>query len=83
MFLLDSHPYDSKLIDSAIKYSEQNNLIGKKSRGLYIMKLQAQLSIHSFHFSTLYDIVYYFYLVFSCPHMGLPPQFNPANIRKF
>ena len=107
MFLLDSHPHVAKLIDFSIKHSEQHNLIimtVKKSHGLYITPLnkkpQAHLSIHiyihSYHFPTLHDMVYYFYLVFNCPHVkaycklfssnnitGLPPQVNPTNIRKF
>ena len=38
MFLLDSHPYVAKLVDFAIKYSKQNNLIimtGKNLRLIY------------------------------------------------
>ena len=103
MFLLDSNPYVAKLVDFAIKYSEQNNLIimtGTKSQGFYItpltMKPQAHLSIHSHHFATLHDMVYYFYLVFNCPHVeaycklvssnniaGLPTELTPTTIRKF
>ena len=103
MFLLDCHPYVAKLVNFAIKYSKHNNLIimtGQKSHGLYKTSLninpQAHLSIHSHHFTTLHDMVYYFYLVFNCPHVeaycklvsshniaGLPAELTPTNIRKF
>jgi hypothetical protein len=75
-------------------------MTGNKSHGLYITPLaspkHANLAIHSNHFNNLHDMVYYFYLVFNCPHVeaycklvssknitGLPIQLTPTTIRKF
>jgi hypothetical protein len=76
MVILDSNPYVDKLVNFVINYSTQNNLTiltGSKSQGLFEtqphLPRKAMLSIHSHHFKTLHDMVYYFYLVFICPHL--------------
>jgi hypothetical protein len=104
MMLLNSDPYVDNLVNFVIKYSEQNNLIiltGEKSNGLYTTPLctsqnKALLSIHSHHFNNMHDMVYYFYIVFNCPHVeafckivssnqmsGLPKSLTPSIIRKY
>ena len=103
MVILNSTPYVDKLVNFVINYSTQNNLIiltGSKLQGLFQTQLtlprQAMLSIHSHHFTTIHDMVYYFYLVFNCPHLeayckivssnqltGLPKELTPSTIRKY
>ena len=75
-------------------------LTGSKSQGLFVTPLplprQAMLSIHSHHFNTLHDMVYYFYLVFNFPHLeaycklvssnqltDLPKELTTSVIRKY
>jgi hypothetical protein len=103
MRLIESNPYVEKLVDFAIEYSKQNNLIimtGSKQNGLYVTPLTQQptalLTTTTQHFTTISDMVYYFYLVFNCPHVeaycrlvssnqitGLPSQLTVTAIRKF
>ena len=103
MVILDRDPYVDKLVDFVINYSSQNNLVvlmGSKSQGLFVTPIssprQALLSIHSHHFNPSHDMVYYFYLVFNCPHSeayckivssnqltGLPKELTTSVIRKY
>ena len=103
MVILDSNPYVDKPANFVINYSSQNNLIvltGSKSQGLFVtplpLPLQAMLYIHSHHFNTLHDMVYYIYLVSNCPHLeaycklvssnqltGLPNELTTSVIRKY
>ena len=103
MFILDRDPYVDKLVNFVINYSSHNNLVvltGSKSQGLFVTPLtsprHAMLSIHSHHFTNMHDMVYYFYLVFNCPHLeayckivssnqltGLPKELTPSTIRKY
>ena len=103
MFILDRDPYVDKLVNFIINYSPHNNLVvltGSKSQGLFVTPLtsprHAMLSIHSHHFTNMHDMVYYFYLVFNCPHLeayckivssnqltGLPKELTPSTIRKY
>ena len=76
MVLLQNHPCVKKLVDFAIVYSKQNNLIimtSSSQHGLYTTNLssvpQAYMSMHTSHFKTLHDMVYYFYHVFNLPHL--------------
>jgi hypothetical protein len=103
MMILAGHPYVDKLVNFAVEFSEKNNLIiltGYKNNGLYTTPIAhtptACLSIHSKHFHSPQDMVYYFYLVFNCPHveaycrlvlskaiLSLPTSLTPHVIRQY
>ena len=103
MILIKNDPPVEKLLDFIIQFSNQNNLIimsGLKTNGLYTTPLlstnpEANMSVHSSHFANMQELVYYFYLVFNCPHLeayckivdskeivGLPPTLTSTVIRE-
>ena len=72
---MDSNKAADNIFDFVIEYSQSNNITittGAKDNDLYQTQLctniQVHLSVNSHHFHPLKDLVYYFYLVFNCPH---------------
>ena len=103
MILLKNTPPVEKLVDFVIQFSDQNNFIimsQLKKNGLYTPLLlshipEANMSVHSSHIANMQELVYYFYLVFNCPHMeayckivdsreivGLSPALTTTAVRK-
>jgi hypothetical protein len=93
----------NKLMDFVLKVSHKDNLIilmGTTVNNLYTMDLlstkHAHLFINSHHFSSINNMVYYFYLFFNCPGIdaycrlidskaitGLPASLTSKVIRKY